>query len=308
MASYKEATDRMNQTGAGLEGLDLTNFQEYIVNQVCKYYFELDCVMRDRPNVQPWFTNEHRLVEVIDDSDDDDSIESVGSMLGDDEDTPTDTDVTDSDNDRRRGSNALLFANNMNSTNTSPSFINAHSSGHESTDPSNTSDDNNTRRGLARKRTKSGTNSTTTAKKISPMEAKKTQKAMVKNKKKSIAVKKRKVLSNKITGMDQDDRDLIIETRDAKMNFEREKHKDMKEIEKERLTIDKERLAMEKETIMMKKDKIVAQKEQLVAQAGVEKSRIVIMRMEMFKNRLTLKKEFPDVTDEYLATQFPYPE
>jgi hypothetical protein len=308
MASYKEANDRMNQTGAGLEGLDLTNFQEYIVNQVCKYYFELDSVMRDRPNVQPWFTNEHTLVEINDESDDDNSIESVGSMLDSSNDTTTDTDVTENDDrDGRRG-NLTHRANMDTLTNTSIPFVTTPSSGNDSSDATTGSNQIRIRNDTVRKRTNSRNEGQSCSRTLSPMEAKKTQKAMVKTKKKSIAVKKRKVLSNKVTGMDQEDRDLIIETRDVKMSFEREKHMDMKEIEKEKLMIDKERLSMEKETMIMKKDKIIAQKEQLNAQASVEKTRIVIMRMEMFKNRLTLKKEFPDVTDEYLAEQFPYPE
>ena len=60
MASYKEAHEKMNNTGNGLgkHSLEFTTFQEFIVKNVCKYYFQLDPVLRDRPNVYPWFTNE----------------------------------------------------------------------------------------------------------------------------------------------------------------------------------------------------------------------------------------------------------
>ena len=60
--------------------------------------------------------------------------------------------------------------------------------------------------------------------------------------------------------------------------------------------------------MLLKREQTIAQKEQLIAQTSVEKSRIVIMRMEMFKSRQSIKKEYPDVTDEYLNTHFPYPE
>ena len=53
MASYKEANERMNRTGNGLEGLQYTSFQEYIVKNVCRYYFEFDPILKDQPNVAP---------------------------------------------------------------------------------------------------------------------------------------------------------------------------------------------------------------------------------------------------------------
>ena len=62
MGQYKEANERMNNTGDGLEGIEFTNFQDYIVNNICKYYFVLDPVLKDRPNVCPWCTNEDEVV------------------------------------------------------------------------------------------------------------------------------------------------------------------------------------------------------------------------------------------------------
>ena len=58
MQSYKEANKRLNQTGNGMKGLELSTFQEWITKNVCKYYFVLDLVMKNRPNVKPWYTNE----------------------------------------------------------------------------------------------------------------------------------------------------------------------------------------------------------------------------------------------------------
>ena len=83
MASYKEASERMNMTGNGLEGLEHINFQDYIVKNICRYYFMLDPVLKDRPNVTPWFTNEEDTPEKSRDSiflssdDDDDSSSGV---------------------------------------------------------------------------------------------------------------------------------------------------------------------------------------------------------------------------------------
>lgn len=47
----------MNATGIGLKGLKHASFQEYIVKDICKHYFELDPILKDRPNVTPWSTN-----------------------------------------------------------------------------------------------------------------------------------------------------------------------------------------------------------------------------------------------------------
>jgi hypothetical protein len=65
MASYKTAADQLRETGAGLHGTEYVNFQDYIVKHVCRYYYELEPVLGDRPNVTPWYTNE--------DSDEDES-------------------------------------------------------------------------------------------------------------------------------------------------------------------------------------------------------------------------------------------
>ena len=58
MSSYKEASERMAQTGNGLTGIEYTSFQEYVVKNVCRYYFDLDPILKDRPNVTQWATNE----------------------------------------------------------------------------------------------------------------------------------------------------------------------------------------------------------------------------------------------------------
>ena len=100
--------------------------------------------------------------------------------------------------------------------------------------------------------------------------------------------------------MDQADRDLIIESRDRNMNFEREKHKDMKGIESAKLSIEKERLEMEKRTLMLKHDNMIIQKQ-------AEQSKIVLLRLEIYQVRQKIKKDDPNVTEEYLDIKFPYP-
>jgi hypothetical protein len=60
----------MMQSGGGLETAhDIDSFANYIRKFVCKYYFELKPVFGDRPNIQPWYTNEGQGVDPDGDSD-----------------------------------------------------------------------------------------------------------------------------------------------------------------------------------------------------------------------------------------------
>ena len=73
MASYKEGHERLSQTGGGMDGIELTTFQEWVTTNICKYYFELDAVLKDRPNVKPWYTNEDVSVTENNDVEEEDS-------------------------------------------------------------------------------------------------------------------------------------------------------------------------------------------------------------------------------------------
>ena len=119
--------------------------------------------------------------------------------------------------------------------------------------------------------------------------------------KKNIRKKKASGPANKFLLVDDEDRDMIIETREKKMIFEKEKHQDMKVWEEKKIHIEVERLGMEKDTMKLKYDTMKTQN-------SLEKSRIVLLRLEMYKERELIKKNNPDVTDEYLDKMFPFPE
>ena len=99
---------------------------------------------------------------------------------------------------------------------------------------------------------------------------------------------------------DSKEQEMIMNNRNVKIDFEMIRHNDIKKIESEKLEIEKQRLEMEKNNMEMKERHITAQ-------TNLENSRSMLIRMDMFKQRLVLKKEFPDVTDEYLDANFPYP-
>jgi hypothetical protein len=55
--TFHKAFERMEGTGRGTKGVEHANFQNYVVTNVCRYYFELLPVLKDRPNMKPWYTN-----------------------------------------------------------------------------------------------------------------------------------------------------------------------------------------------------------------------------------------------------------
>jgi hypothetical protein len=77
----KTASDGMNSSGTGLTGTDKSTYQEYMVDNVCKYYFDLLPVLGNRPNIQPHFTNEGEPSEEVNDSGDDDLEDDSESLF-----------------------------------------------------------------------------------------------------------------------------------------------------------------------------------------------------------------------------------
>lgn len=95
--------------------------------------------------------------------------------------------------------------------------------------------------------------------------------------------KKGKKTSNSLDMMEDKDRDMLIETHNTKMTFKKEKHEDMKIIEEEKIHIQREILNMEKDTTRLKH-------EQMQVQNVLERNKIALLRLEMFKERQLIKK------------------
>jgi len=68
-SKYKDAADWLNNTGSGVT--DENNLREALVKR-CQYYYELQPIMEERPNVRPLYTNQMDVEE-----DDGDSIDSL---------------------------------------------------------------------------------------------------------------------------------------------------------------------------------------------------------------------------------------
>lgn len=96
-----------------------------------------------------------------------------------------------------------------------------------------------------------------------------------------------------------EEHELLIKTREQQMIFQERQHMDMKQLENEKINIERERLNMEKNTMKLKH-------QTMETQNNLEKSKIVLVRLEMFEKRENIKKTNPLVTEEYLNTHFPY--
>ena len=330
LQSYKIASERMNRSGEGLDGFKNTSLQEYIVREVCKYYFVLDPVLRDRPNVKAWFTNEEETsyssgviqnkkvkeqTELL--SSDDESNNSTKVPTPKDQsttiiedsdniDSPIESDIefnTDSNYDKS-------FKDKSGSEDEYDTFSTisrqTQSTTHQSSNSSNSSDDNNSllsRTPIGQKEKKTNKKRHRYNKKrLTPSQAKIMHKNLKhKNKKRSIVNKKGKSDFSTLITMDDDNRLLLIETRNKKMMYENSRHTDMKILEEKKIRIAEQRLEMEESSTRIKN-------ETLIIQRNLEKSKIVLLKLEMFKEREAVKKNNPNITDDYLNNLFPYPE
>ena len=322
MASYKEGHERLSQTGGGMDGIELITFQEWVTTNICKYYFELDAVLKDRPNVKPWYTNEDVSGTEDNDVEEEDSEGNMSISSTNDHESLTyieqefntyDSDTEVETTDISPGTNDIELTHEYETiTNNSRPF---DLSNHSRTNFSPTSDGNRSITMMSPSNTSSDEYATPTSstpenkrkgnqlvtRNLSPIEARTMQRNLKKKKNRTIAKKKSKCSSSKFTTMDDEDREIMVETRNARMSFDRERHSDLQLIESQKLTIEKERLQMEKDNLSMRKDHVLAQ-------TSLEKNRIVLLKLEMFKTRQGIKKEYPEVTEEYLNTNFPYPE
>lgn len=83
--------------------------------------------------------------------------------------------------------------------------------------------------------------------------------------------------------------------------FKDKRHTDLKKLEEKKLNLEERRFNMETDTIRIKN-------ENLKVQNNVERTKLVLLKLEMFKEREVIKKNNPNITDDYLNSHFPYPE
>jgi hypothetical protein len=319
----------MNGTGAGITGReDTINFQKYIVKFVCKYYFELKPVFGDRPNVRPFFTNEDDYNETGNNensnqngntSSDEESLFDV-----DNNELRYDGNYNVQSNSVSKGSTTVGRVQNSREIDVGTSIdptIDAHiqstlvdcdsssvgnvttgtgmnscstslsHSASQCTSRSNSSR-NGTNTNSSNKRKQSGNGG------LSPQMARKIQKNLLKSHHRQINDKKKTPKLQTMMEQEEDDRKFLRESRISKMKFEEDQMKERNIREDQKIRIEHERLRLEKAQSDLNERKIESETQ-------LNNQRMMMVRLEIFKERQALKKSDPSLSDDYLDTLFP---
>jgi hypothetical protein len=309
--SFNIAHQQMIGTGAGTVGLEHDKFQDYIVDDVCRYYFELLPLMKDRPNVMPWFTNhgtekdestseelssdeEESIVELEDNSSSNNTKEDDVEI----EVTKVTNDSSGSGASTRRSSydstldlfhsNNSTHDENDSSSDNSVMKTSKNSRGNKSVNNSTIANKNGSKKAVS---INSSASSTTKGKnkKLSPLNAKQLKKNLFKERNNQINNKKRRGKTN-ITP-ENDEHEFFVEQRNIKMKFELEKHNDLKIQHDEKMELEKKKYKMHEQEMSIRLDN--------------EKNKRILSKVEIFKARLEFKKQDPTISDEFLDLHFP---
>jgi hypothetical protein len=295
-------------TGAGTVGLEHQKFQDYIVDDVCRYYFELLPIMKDRPNVLPWFTN-HGTEK--DDTDDDESSSGEESIVEIEERSSSmlnesDVEVTKVTNNRNTSARKTSydstldsFNNNTNSVDDDDCSYSEMSIGKNSKQSRSriSSDSVSFEKNTGSKKTvsiNSSVSSSTknTTRKLSPLNAKQMKKNIFKERNNQINSKKRRGKAS-INGStpENEEREFFVQQRNIKMKFELEKHKDLKVQHDEKMELEKKKYKMHEQEMNIRLDN--------------EKNKRILSKVEIFKARLEFKRQDPNISEEFLDLHFP---
>jgi hypothetical protein len=293
MQSYKKAQDRFNTSGNGLEGIEESDFHSKVLKETCRFYDDLKPILGDRPNVTAWATNEDEEeddeVECLDD-------ESDIEVCSEDElDSSNDEDVHNKASQNQRETATSLQIVDKATTSTSRNRDTSESSGRSDEDVVCLSP---TKQKKSKTITQGQRKVGKKKQKIAPIDAKELQKSIQRKGGKSIHKKNNDSKLSDIIEGERLEREFMMSSRQKKMEFEEEKHNDLKQIEDTKMRIDEKRFELEQSTFVMKK-------EQIKFQTDYEKNRVLLQRIELFKKREELKVQNPNITDEFLDKHFP---
>jgi hypothetical protein len=348
MASYRVATDRMIGTGQGLEDVDKPDFQQYVVDNICKYYFDLLPVLGNRPNITPAFTNE------VDEDSSNDNKNSNGSFdfaedetesLFDEEgnkingitnnaviDMTDNNDCYESNDDHvSRKTNAgnknkyidiiddeeddyvdefagiKRSSTLINKTTTAMTDKNYTSSTttrgeSETTSQSSQSNKNGSPKKMASppKRQKIYDD-----KPMTPIDAKRIQNDLIRKHKRQIHGKKMNSKNFGLMDQEETDRSFLKECRKQKMTFENNKLKYEKECKKEELILTQEKINIDKKRLDMDIQQSLLIQNKIKAETALNDQKMMLVKLQMFKEREAFKKANPSMSEDYLNSLFP---
>lgn len=283
----------MNGTGAGLEGIALSTFQEEVVNKTCRFYHQLKPVMMNRPNVRPWVTNDDSSEDdnnnnILEDEESDSSSVQY-AMEVENIDSDDEVCVVEHDQQSRCPTVDAVIMTTSKRTTSSSSSTNIDDSTSSITNNSNTcntisvhsSSQNSSNNQQNNKRAPS---------KITPSDAKKKHKSLLRQGKKQITSTGNKSKIATLLQAEQEDRNFMMESRKDKMEFEAKKHDEMKEIEIKKLGIEEKRFKL---------DEV-----RLQAQTEIDKQKLLLVQMEVFEKREQMKRNNPHIDEEEINKRF----
>jgi hypothetical protein len=319
MKSYKKANDRFNGSGHGLEGIDYANYHEKVLKETCRFYDDLHPILGERPNVTPWVTNEdiddeeEEVNNAVDESDESDndmeefprskpSDEIVINLSNTNETNVSSekTRVIESTSSAARSQNDVVDLCASNSKSTKSTVTDLSSDDHSECVLNTTGESRSSKSCNQPKKKNRVKEKSKKKQKLSPLEAKSKQQTFIRKNKKQINSTKTDPKIVDLIKAEQEEREFMMESRQKKLDFEFEKHNDLKRIESNKIRLDEKRLEMEHSQFVLKK-------QQIQFQMDYEKNRVLLQKMEMFKRREELKKTNPNITDELLDKLFPMP-
>jgi hypothetical protein len=286
--SYNTAQFRLNTTGAGMVGIEYTDFEEEVVQKHCIYYRELKPILAERPNVTPWATNfdsdeegdsnvrkeqsSDEESEATDDEnqsvislDNDGSDDSIQGTVKDTATVQTQSVVQLTDDNCTSVSKKLNQTNDVTVTSVSVSSVN-------------------------NKRKKSRTG------KVAPADAKRTQKSLIRQRKKQLCGNSQSKSKSKLgTLLDQEqkERDFMMEARKTKMNFDLRRHNEMKELEinkhNDMKEIEKKKLKLQEKVLKQDEEEKKLKKEHLRAQTEIEKNNLLLVKMQVLEKQIQMR-------------------
>jgi hypothetical protein len=126
--------------------------------------------------------------------------------------------------------------------------------------------------------------------KLSPLQAKELKKNVFLSRSRQINPKKRRGKTPDTIGIEDEDKEFMVEQRKLKMKFDLDRHNDLKKQHIDLMRIEKEKLDLQKLEMNIRMDN--------------EKSKKTLSNIEIFKARLEFKKQDPNIDDEFLDKYF----
>jgi hypothetical protein len=139
---------------------------------------------------------------------------------------------------------------------------------------------------------------------VSPIVAKDIQRKLLQRHKKQIHEKNRKSKLSGLFNSDVEEKDFLLKSRESKIFYEEQRHNEMKKFQENKISIDTKRCEINEKCFKMEIDNAELNRERIKAQTKLDEQKRLLVKLEMFKLRQALKKDDPEVTDEYLDQYF----